>query len=85
MFDLTKYASPATDTSYYKGIPVAERETVRNILKKIGFTGSQIRFEYRGPRAKTVYKLRNGRNYVRTAPSCRLATAKTFAVYFRNR
>ena len=82
--ELKSYKSPETDTSVYKGIPVNFRTQVREEMRKMGYTGSQIRFEYRGKREHKVLLLRNGGTYKQYDPSCRLRNAKTFAVYLRN-
>ena len=74
-FDLKNYISPESETSFYKGIPVAFRARVRAILKSKGYKGSEIRFEYRGTRGTNIYG--------NCEPSCRLRNANTFAVYRR--
>jgi hypothetical protein len=67
----------------YHGIPVNFRTQVREKLKQMGYTGSQIRFEYRGKRNYKVLGLRGGGTLKVYDASCRLRNANTFAVYIR--
>ena len=77
IFNLNDFVSPNNETSYYKGIPVQYRSKVRAILKSKGYTGYNIRFEYRGPR------IGSNRGRINEQGSCRLDRAVCFSVYYR--
>ena len=64
---LKPYKSPS-NTSVFKGVPVALRERVLSYYK---FIGIKVKLRYRGPRIHG------------TQSYCVLRDAKTFAVYVR--
>jgi|APGre2960657373_1045057.scaffolds.fasta_scaffold443378_1 hypothetical protein len=67
MIDINDYASPPWETSLFKGIPMAEIETVRELMKQRGLN---YRFRFRGPRPSRKYQ-----SYIPKT------MATTFAVY----
>ena len=64
---LKPYKSPS-NTSVFKGVPVAMRERVLSYYKSVGI---KVKLRYRGPRVHG------------TQSYCVLRDAKTFAVYER--
>ena len=64
---LKPYKSPS-NTSVFKGVPIALRERVLTYYKSVGI---KVKLRYRGPRVHG------------TQSYCTLGDAKTFAVYER--
>lgn len=67
MINLYNYASPLSERSLYKGIPISEIEQVRILMKARGIP---YRFRFRGPRPSRKYQ-----SYIPKT------MATTFAVY----
>lgn len=66
---LKKYLSPAQESSLVKGVPLAELDKMRAIIRKIKFSNQRINTKYRGPR------------YDWQRSTCRKADARSAAIY----
>lgn len=73
MFKIANYASPKSDVSLFKGIPIQYLQEAKEALKACGY---KYRIKYRGPRSGLDCRTRDQRQ-----ASCLRKFATTFAVY----